>query len=205
MWHSFPTVGEDAVDANTAYHLLTALIVPRPIAWVSTLSATGVDNLAPHSFFTVSSRTPPVVQFTSVGENDTLKNIRETHEFVINASPAPLMEQINMSGTDYPREVSEFDEVGVTRQPSKCVSPPRVGESPSALECVLHSIIEVGDSWLVLGNVVHVTVRTDVTVTEGERIHPVFDKLDPLSRLGRDEWGAPGPTRSIKRLRYSKL
>lgn len=199
MRHNFPMTGQGAVDPKTAYHLLTALVVPRPIAWISSTSADGVDNLAPHSFFTVSSRTPPVVQFTSVGDNDTLKNVRETGEFVVNASPVGLAAQINLSSSNFPRQVSEFDAVGVTREPSVRVRPPRVKEAPSAIECTLNRIIDVGDSWVVLGDVIHVSVKDEVIDSEGDRHHPAFNRLAPLSRLGRNEWGEPGPVWSIER------
>src|ERR1700742_3438957 len=90
------------------YRLLNAVVVPRPIAWVSSTSAAGVDNLAPHSFFTVASVTPPGVQFTTVGPKDTLRNVRATGEFVVNLAPEPLFELINETATDYPPEIGEF-------------------------------------------------------------------------------------------------
>ncbi|MGW1927047.1 flavin reductase family protein, partial [Streptomyces massasporeus] len=96
-------------DRTSFYRLLTATVVPRPIAWVSTSSADGTDNLAPHSFFTIASVTPPVVQFTSVGRKDSLRNVEETGEFVVNLAPEGLFEQINATATDFPRGVSEFD------------------------------------------------------------------------------------------------
>ncbi|XTR51729.1 flavin reductase family protein [Pseudarthrobacter sp. So.54] len=96
-------------SARDFYRLLTAVVVPRPIAWVSSVSPEGVDNLAPHSFFTVASTNPPIVQFTSVGEKDSLRNITESGEVVVNLAPAALLEEVNATGTNFPPDVSEFD------------------------------------------------------------------------------------------------
>ena len=180
------------------YKLLTSVVVPRPIAWVSSTSPAGVDNLAPHSFFTVSCTRPPVVQFTSVGRKDSLRNVEATGEFVVNLAPEPLFEQVNATGTNYPPEISEFDAVGLEREPSKRVRPPRVAASPVALECVLLSTTSFGDSIVVFGRVVHAAVATEVL--DGN--HPRIELLRPLSRLGRDEWGTAGVVRSIARIPY---
>lgn len=176
----------DDPDVNV-YRLLTALVVPRPIAWVSTLSAEGVGNLAPHSFFTVSCANPPIVQFTSVGDKDTLANVRATGEFVVNVASRPLMDLVNASSAGFDRDVDEARTLGIETEPSLLVAPPRVVASPASLECTLHSTVELGDSTLVLGHVVATTVRTEVLV-DG---HPSMDHLEPVSRLGRDEWGLP--------------
>jgi flavin reductase (DIM6/NTAB) family NADH-FMN oxidoreductase RutF len=182
------------------YRLLTAVVVPRPIAWVSTVSAAGVDNLAPHSFFTVACVSPPIVQFTSVGRKDSLRNAEATGEFVVNFTPERLFTQINASATNFPPEVSEFDAVGLTREPSARVRPPRVAESPVALECVLHSTVCLGDSTVVFGRVLLAAVSSDVLV-DG---HPAIDRLRPLSRLGRNEWGDPPTARAIDRIPYGE-
>ncbi|TFD53560.1 flavin reductase family protein [Cryobacterium frigoriphilum] len=179
------------------YRLLTSVIVPRPIAWVSSVSAVGVDNLAPHSFFTVASVSPPIIMFTSVGEKDTLRNIEATGDFVVNFSPASLFEQINATGTNFAADVSEFDRAGLTREASRTVRSQRVRESPTALECRLHRTIPMGDCTLVFGEVTHAVV--DAGVLDG--VHPRIELLDPLSRLGLDEWGTLGPIREIARIR----
>ncbi|WP_395403349.1 flavin reductase family protein [Arthrobacter sp. UC242_113] len=100
------------LSSRDFYRLLTAVVVPRPIAWISSRSAEGVDNLAPHSFFTVASADPPIVQFTSVGEKDSLRNIRSRGEFVVNLAPAGLIAEVNATGTNFPPDVSEFDAAG---------------------------------------------------------------------------------------------
>ena len=167
------------------YHLLTAVVVPRPIAWVSTTSPEGVDNLAPHSFFTVACVDPPIVQFTSVGRKDSLRNVEATREFVVNLTPEPLFEEVNATGTDFPPHTSEFDAVGLEREPSARVGPPRVAASPAVLECVLHSTITLGDSTVVLGRVVVAAVDESV-LADGR---PDIARMRPLSRLGGNEWG----------------
>lgn len=171
-------------DVN-AYRLLTALVVPRPIAWVSTLSADGVGNLAPHSFFTIASASPPIVQFTSVGAKDTLRNVEETGELTISLASEPLIDLVNDTSARFEADVDEADRLGIAMAPSAVVAPPRVADSPASLECRLHRTIPVGDSVLVLGDVVAVTLDPDVLV-DG---HPALDRLAPLSRLGADEWG----------------
>ncbi|CAB4911455.1 unannotated protein [freshwater metagenome] len=181
------------------YALMTASIVPRPIAWVSTTSEDGVDNLAPHSFFPVACVAPPIVQFTSVGRKDSLRNIEATGEFVVSLTPEPLFEQVNATGTNYPADVSEFDAVGLEREPSALVRPPRVRASPVALECRLHSVVGLGNSWIVLGRVVHAAVHTEALADDGL---PDVERLAPLSRLGRAEWGTRGEIRRIDRVPY---
>ena len=185
------------MSSRDFYRLLTAVVVPRPIAWVSSTSKAGVDNLAPHSFYTVASVSPPIVQFTSVGEKDSLRNIEARGEFVVNLTPAWLFEEVNATGTDFPAEISEFDAVGLTREPSTTVEPPRVKESPVALECRLHQTLPMGDCILVFGEVTHAAVSAEVL----DGSHPQMDLLEPLARLGRNEWGTTGPIREIRRIR----
>ena len=102
-----------AIGPAATYGWLTSLVVPRPIAWVSTTSADGIDNLAPHSFFTVSSQDPPVVQFTSVGRKDSLRNAEETGEFVVHVATEDMADLVNASATAYPRRQGEFDALGI--------------------------------------------------------------------------------------------
>lgn len=188
-----------SLGAGAFYRLLTAVVVPRPIAWVSTLAADGTTaNLAPHSFFTVACTDPPIVQFTSVGRKDSLRNVEATGEFVVNLAPEELLEQINATATAFPAHEGEFDAVGIEREPSLRVKPPRVAASPVALECRLHSTLGIGGSTLVLGEVVHAAVREDVLV-DG---HPDIRRLRPLARLGGNEWGTVGEVRDLARIAY---
>lgn len=193
---------DPAVLGSAVYPLLTSVVVPRPIAWVSTRSASGVDNLAPHSFFTISSVRPPVVQFTSVGEKDTLRNAVASGEFVVCLASEPLLEQVNASATDYPADVSEFDAVGLTRAPSHLVQPCRVAESPVALECRVVGTREFGGSdTVVFGEVVWVVVEDAVLRDD----RPAIDLLQPLARLGANEWSTIGEVTDHRRVPYGEL
>jgi flavin reductase (DIM6/NTAB) family NADH-FMN oxidoreductase RutF len=184
----------DSPDVD-AYRLLTAIVVPRPIAWISTMSAGGVGNLAPHSFFGVASANPPMVTFTSVGHKDTVRNVRETGEFVISTATEPLMQAVNDTSASVSPDVDEADAVGVEMAPSEVVAPPRVADSPASLECTVDRILEIGDSVLVIGQVVRFTVDEAVMV-DGE---PDYDLMRPVSRLGGEQWGLPSPTVTVPR------
>ncbi|MEW1824054.1 flavin reductase family protein [Streptomyces sp. NPDC088196] len=187
------------LDPMVVYRLLTATVVPRPIAWVSTVSADGTDNLAPHSFFTVSSVAPPIVQFTSIGRKDSLRNVEATGQFVVNLAPESLVDEVNKTATDFPEGVSEFDAVGVEREAGVRVKAPRVARSPVALECELHSTLGLGNATVVFGRVVHLAV--DETVLDNG--HPEITRLRPLARLGKDEWSTIGEVLDLRRIRYA--
>jgi flavin reductase (DIM6/NTAB) family NADH-FMN oxidoreductase RutF len=184
------------IEPGDYYRLLTASIVPRPIAWVSSISADGVANLAPYSFFTVASTAPPVVQFTSVTRKDSLRNIEATGEFVINLAHEPLMDVVNASSANYESETSEFDALGIESEPSEMVAPRRVAAAPIAIEARLRQVIEVGNCFVVMGDVVAMAVKPDFLADDGL---PAFADIAPLSRLGRDEWGLTPPVRRIER------
>ncbi|MBC3191239.1 flavin reductase family protein [Pseudonocardia sp. C8] len=193
----------DEVGSGPFYKLLTSVVVPRPIAWVSTRSPDGVDNLAPHSFFTVSCVDPPMIQFTSVGKKDSLRNVSATREFVVCLAGEPMFEKINATATDFPTEISEFSSVGLTPEPSATVTPSRVAESPVALECVLHANIELGNSTVVIGRVTHAAIDEDVFVTDARgNSLPDVRRLAPLARLGRNEWSRLGEILEITRIPY---
>ena len=170
------------------YPVLTATVVPRPIAWISTRSAAGVGNLAPHSFYTVACANPPIVQFTSVGDKDTLRNVLETGEFVVNLATASMTDAVNASSAPFDPGTDEAEALGIHLEPSLLVSVPRVAQSPASIECRLHSTHELGDSTIVLGDVLAVTVRSEALAADGL---PDISALRPVSRLGRNEWGHP--------------
>ena len=115
---------------------LKAIVAPRPIGWISSLTPDGVANLAPYSFFNLICEVPPLVMFCSLGAKDSLANIAATGEFVCNLVTLDLIDAVNLTSTPAPRDVSEFDVAGLARAPSTLVKPPRVAASPCALECV---------------------------------------------------------------------
>lgn len=183
-------------DPGLMTRTLKAVVVPRPIAWVSSVSADGIANLAPHSFFTVASEDPPIVQFTSVGHKDSLGNVTSTGEFVICLANLPLVEQVNATGTDYPPEVDEFEAVGLKGEASVTVRPQRVAESPVAIECVTEKTVAFGTSTVVFGRVTAIAI--DEEVLDGD--HPDVSLLSPLARLGRNEWSTIGELMEIDRI-----
>lgn len=188
----------ERTDPLAFYRLLNSVVIPRPIAWVSTRSAEGVDNLAPHSFFTVACSDPPIVQFTSVGRKDSLRNAEATREFVVNFTPEPLFEAVNATSVNAPADVSEFDHVGIAREESLRVAPPRVRDAPVAIECALHDTLALGDCTVVLGRVLHVAVA-EAAMRDGR---PAADLLRPLARLGGRQWSTLGELLEIDRPRW---
>ncbi len=179
--------------------MLNSVVVPRPIAWVCSRSAEGVHNLAPHSFYTVACVDPPVVQFTSVGRKDSLRNVEATGEFTISLTPEDLFEQVNATGTDFPPGQDEAEHTGVVLEDSDVVGTKRVAASPVSLECRLHSTLSLGDSTVVFGRVVAVSAWSDV-VRDGR---PRIEGLRPLARLGGNEWSTIGELKEIARIPYS--
>ncbi len=182
--------------AVNPYRLLTAVVVPRPIAWVSTLSATGVVNLAPHSFYTVACARPPIVQFTSVGAKDTLRNALATGEFVGALASAALLHQVNDSSAAFDADASEPHLLDIAMEPSESRRPPRVRDSPVSIECSLHSTHELGE--------LHDRARRRGPGPSPTRCWSTVTRSTtgfPLARLGRDEWGRDAEGFSIRRPR----
>jgi flavin reductase (DIM6/NTAB) family NADH-FMN oxidoreductase RutF len=171
------------------YKLMTGAIVPRPIAFVSTVSADGVFNLAPFSFFTGISANPPVICFCPMirsdgTRKDTLRNIEAAGEFVVNIVSEEIAERMNLCAPEYPPEVDEFQVSGLTPVPSDLVRAPRVAESRVNMECRLLQIVDVsakplGGS-LVLGEILRFHV--DDALFDNFKIDP--DKLRPIGRMG---------------------
>jgi flavin reductase (DIM6/NTAB) family NADH-FMN oxidoreductase RutF len=186
----------DPSAVRSVYPLLGSLVVPRPIAWVSSRSADGIDNLAPHSFFTIVSTAPPIIVFSSMGEKDTVRNIRATGEFVVCGSPAARLEQINVTSVEFGSDVSEFDVAGLTREASETVGAARVAQSPYALECRLVEIKEVGNGLVVFGEVMCIAVEASVLIDGRADI----ERLDPIARLGGSDWSRIGEITTRRRL-----
>jgi len=192
--------GEVIIDpAQTAplniYKLLVGAVVPRPIAFVSTISPEGVPNLAPFCFFTVASANPPVLCFTASfrePRKDTLVNIRATQEFVVNIVSEEFAAKMNVTSAEYPYGVSEFEVSGLTATPSDLVRPPRVKEAHVNMECRLLQTIEVSNQpmggTLILGEVVRFHV--DDTMVEEFRIDP--EKLAAVGRMAGNTYCRTG-------------
>ena len=183
-------VDPGAADPRNIYKLMIGTIVPRPIAIVSSLSADGIRNLAPYSFFTGISANPPVICFSpmvrsSDGKHkDTLNNIEATREFVVNIVSEEFAEKMNLCSGEYPPEVDEFQVSGLTPVPSDLVKPARVAESHVNMECRLLQIVRVSEKLLggslVLGEVVRFHV--DDALFDDFRIDPA--KLRAIGRMG---------------------
>ncbi len=185
-------IAPNDINSIDLYKILVSTVMPRPIAWVSTVSEAGIDNLAPFSFFTVASVKPPILcvapALKSVDgaptEKDTLRNIRATGEFVVNIVSRSLVEKMNQTSFDYAPTESEFDAVGLTRAPSSLVKPKRVAESLVNYECKLVQIIDFGkevqSGSLILGEIV--MTHLDERIFKNGKID--MAELNPVGRLG---------------------
>ena len=180
---------------ENAYKLLVATIGPRPIAWVTTQDVDGSLNAAPFSFFNALSGNPPVVGIGIGGRapgdvKDTGGNIRRTGQFVVNLVSYELAQQMNITAIDFPKEVNELEQAGLTTAPSKRVKPPRIAEAPVAMECERLVIVEVGiDRAVILGRVVAFHVRDDC-VLDKDRCYIDTPKLDLIGRMHGAGWYA---------------
>ena len=186
------------------YRFLITAVVPRPIAFVSTRSAEGGTNVAPFSFFNAITSEPPIVMIAindRAGDpKDTLRNIRETGEFVINVVHRPLLEPMVRAAGEWPRGASEFDVAGLTACASVRVAAPGVQESPLRIECRTHREVQIGKSVVVFGEVVYGWVD-DAVLTDG-RIDP--EKLAPVGRLGGEAYSLTTDVVKVPRPRVSR-
>lgn len=168
--------------------LVKGTVVPRPIAWISSVGKSGVLNLAPYSYFQVISHNPimfiiSIGQGANVGKDgdkDTLANIKETGDFVINLVSARLSDQMHKSSHVFPKDVSEFEETGLTPAKSKLVTAPRVEEAVISMECKLDRVMELGDFNQVIGELVCYHIKDDVYM-ENDKIN--YDTFDPIGRM----------------------
>lgn len=172
-----------------------AIVAPRPIGWISSLSSKGKFNLAPYSFFNAVSDKPPMVMFSSVGWKDSASNIRDTGEFVCNYVGANVEVAMNQTSVDAPPDVNEAVYAGLELEASQLVKPPRVKDVWAALECKLTQIIEIADSRgnttdnvMVLGEVIGFYI-CDEAIVNGEF---EVDKTKPVSRGGYLDFGRSG-------------
>lgn len=175
------------LSARDRYKLLTALVVPRPIALVSTLTDEEAVNVAPYSFFNVFSQAPPIcalgIERRPAGSlKDTAHNIERRGEFVVNLVNETIAEAMNICAVDFPSDHSELTEAGLTTARSETIATPRVAESPASLECKLHTALMLGtDRRLVVGEILGIHV--DDSILDKERLHIDFEQYRPIGRL----------------------
>lgn len=178
-------ISVDTLSSRERYKLMTGAIVPRPIAWVSSLAQDGTPNLAPFSYFNAVSASPPVLMFSAGMHSDdrpkdTLVNIEASGEFVVNIVTEAVVEAMNASAVVAPRGVNEFAFAGVTEAPSQTVKAPRVLESPVQFECELMDIYRVGNNSVVFGRIKHIRVADEVLL-DSYKIDA--NALRPVGRL----------------------
>ena len=188
-------IGPDDWEGRGFYQLMTALVIPRPIGWISTISASGVRNVAPYSYFNLMGSDPFYVAFGSTSVKDTLTNLREVPEFVVNVVSQHVLEQMNFTSGDFPRDEDEFAWSGLTPVPAAKVRPARVGESRAHLECVVVQIVDDRNTHIVLGRIVHAHV--DPSVWKNGRLDPVL--LDPVCRLSGSAYAKLGEIVNVQR------
>ena len=181
---------------------MTALVVPRPIGWISTVSGAGVVNLAPYSFFNVVSGAPPFVMFASKPRKDSQRNAEETGEFVYNMATYALREAVNASSTEWGPAISEPERIGLEMARCREVKPPRVARSPVALECKYFKTVELvssdgtrNQSSVVIGEVVGIHIDDSVIVNG----HIEVTRMQPLARLGYMDYCAVKELFAIRR------
>jgi flavin reductase (DIM6/NTAB) family NADH-FMN oxidoreductase RutF len=183
-------IDPNSLPWKSVYKILIGSVVPRPIGWISSLDRIGRANLAPFSFFNVVCANPPHVLFcpmirgTDKQPKDTIRNVRTTGEFVVNIVTEQLAQAMNLTATELPAQIDEFEIAGLTPQPSVTVKPPRVAESPVHFECKVAMIYDFGDQpgsgSVVIGQVIHFHVRDDLLIG-GDKID--LEKLKPIGRL----------------------
>jgi flavin reductase (DIM6/NTAB) family NADH-FMN oxidoreductase RutF len=194
-------VGPDDWRSPGFYQLLTALVVPRPVGWISTISKSGERNVAPYSYFNLMGSDPPYVAFGSTGVKDSLRNLREVPEFVANIVTMHLLERMNFTSGDFPREEDEFDWASLTPAPSAKVRPFRVAEAKAHLECEVAQIVNDRNTNIVLGRIVHAHV--DPSVWKDGRVDPKL--LDPVCRLSGSGYAVLGDLVNVRRPEWKNI
>jgi flavin reductase (DIM6/NTAB) family NADH-FMN oxidoreductase RutF len=189
------------LNPSQAYDLMISIIVPRPIAFISTRNPEGLPNAAPFSFFNGISTDPPLVAISIARRGQekkgTLRNIEETGEFVVNIVDDQLVDGMNRAAGDYPPNTNKFEAAGLTAKPSIKVKPPRIGEAPISLECRLLQVMPIPDSKdaLVIGRVVHIYLKDDLL--RNGTVDP--SRLHAIGRLGQSNYCRIRETFSLER------
>jgi flavin reductase (DIM6/NTAB) family NADH-FMN oxidoreductase RutF len=177
--------------AERAYTVLASLVTPRPIAWVTTISPEGAVNAAPFSFFNLLGANPPILGFCPGDRDDgtpkdTARNIRLTHEFVVNLVDEDLAEAMNITAATLPYGTSELDSAGLTSAPSSIIKPPRIAEAPASLECVEWGTLQIGGNRLIIGLIKRVHVRDELFDPETLRVRS--EKFHVVGRMASPDW-----------------
>jgi flavin reductase (DIM6/NTAB) family NADH-FMN oxidoreductase RutF len=177
--------------ADCAYQLLASLVTPRPIAFVTTLSPDGKVNAAPFSFFNLLGANPPILGLCPGDRDDgtpkdTARNIRLTHEFVVNLVDESIAEAMNKCAASLPYGENELEHAGLHSMKSSTVRPPRIAESPASLECAEWGTLQIGDNRLVIGLIKRVHVRDGIFDAEKKRIYT--DRLFTIGRMASPHW-----------------
>jgi flavin reductase (DIM6/NTAB) family NADH-FMN oxidoreductase RutF len=178
------------LNSSQAYDLMISLIVPRPIAFISTISPEGLPNAAPFSFFNAISTDPPLVAVAIARRGSekkgTLRNIEETGEFVVNVVNEDLADGMNRAAANYPPGANKFEAAGLTAKPSVMIKPPRIGEAPAGLECRLIQIIPLPETSdvLLIGRVVYFHLKDDLW--NNGSVDPA--RLRAIGRLGQSNY-----------------
>ncbi len=177
--------------ADRAYAVLASLVVPRPIALVTTVDAEGRVNAAPFSFFNVLGADPPILAFApgdreDGSPKDTARNVRTGHEFVVNLVDEAIAEAMNACAASLPFGQSEMEPAGFTAAPSSVVKPPRIAESPASLECREWGTLQIGGNRVVIGLVLRAHVRDEFVDAERLRIRP--EGYRPIGRMAAPHW-----------------
>jgi flavin reductase (DIM6/NTAB) family NADH-FMN oxidoreductase RutF len=177
--------------AARSYALLVALVTPRPIAWVTTMSPEDIVNAAPFSFFNVLGSKPPIVGICPGDREDgtpkdTARNIRLSHEFVVNLVDEEVAEAMNRTAASVPYGRSELETVGLSSKASSVVRPPRIAESPASLECSEWGTLHIGDNRLIIGVVRRIHVRDELIDPETLRIRT--ELFSVIGRMASPNW-----------------
>jgi flavin reductase (DIM6/NTAB) family NADH-FMN oxidoreductase RutF len=199
------TIDFARLPVRDIYAWMTGTILPRPIAWVSTISADGKTNLAPFSFFQGVCSNPPTLMFVPVNardgaKKDTVRNIEHIPEFVVNLVSFVLAEQMNATAALLPYGESEFEKFGIAATPSERVRPPRVAAAPVAFECTLDRIVHIGEGPLAANVVfgrIHLAHVSDAVLGPDGKPDPA--KLDLVGRLGGELYATTREHFTLKR------
>ena len=177
--------------ADRAYQIIASLVTPRPIALVTTISPDGKINAAPFSFFNLFGANPPICAFAPGDREDgtpkdTARNIRATHEFVVNLVDESIAEAMNRCAASLPYGENELKHAGLTAAPSSIVKPPRIAEAPASLECTEWGTLQIGENRMIIGLIKRIHLRDELFDIEKSRVHS--EKLHIIGRMASPDW-----------------